>query len=100
LRLGPCFLPGFWFFASIVQFGESSAVSRDLHWAVTGEKFELALERWRLETGARRSLPVVLAHGLLVNSVFLNLDEEYLEPEIIQFINSRGQRWALGKFFK
>ncbi len=65
--------------------GESS-ITRELHWAVTGEKFELALERLRVGKKARRRSPVVLSHGFFVNSLFLNLEEshslaEYLAKE-------------------
>lgn len=44
---------------------------------MTDEKFELALERLRLGKKAQRRLPVVLSHGLFVNSLFLNLHEDY-----------------------
>lgn len=56
---------------------ETSFISRELHWAVTEEKFEIALERLRLGKKARRRIPVILAHGLLVNSRFMNLDEDH-----------------------
>lgn len=56
---------------------EVLSLSRDLHWAVTEEKFELALERLRWGKKARRRVPVVLIHGLLVNSSIWNLDEDY-----------------------
>lgn len=55
--------------------GEAPLISREVHWAVTAEKFELALERLRLGKKARRRFPVVLSHGLFVNNLFLNLDE-------------------------
>jgi len=56
---------------------EAPWISRELHWAVTREKFELALERLRLGKKARRQSPVVLSHGFFVNSLFLNLDEDH-----------------------
>ena len=56
---------------------QTSAISRELHWAITEEKFELALERLRSEKTARSRIPVVLSHGLLVSSLFLNLDDEH-----------------------
>lgn len=56
---------------------QDSGVFRELHWAVTDEKFELALERLRGGTKAQQRIPVVLSHGLFVNSRFLNLDEDY-----------------------
>lgn len=56
---------------------EAPWISRELHWAVTDEKFELALERLRLGKKAKRRYPVVLSHGLFVNSLFFNLDEDH-----------------------
>jgi len=53
------------------------SLSRELHWAVTEEKFELALERLRWEKKARRRLPVVLSHGLLTGSLIWNLDQDH-----------------------
>lgn len=68
-------LPIFFFFlfASGILAAESPPVSRELHWAVTGEKFELALERLRTGTRPRYPAPVLLCHGLLVNSSIFNL---------------------------
>ena len=43
---------------------------------MTGEKFELALERLHTPRG-RRGLSVILSHGFFVNSLFLNLDEDH-----------------------
>lgn len=57
--------------------GEALSISRELHWAVTPEKFELALERLRSSPKPRRRMPVVLCHGFFVNNFFLNLDEEH-----------------------
>jgi len=57
--------------------GEVVFVSREVHWAVTAEKFELALERLRLGKKARYRVPVVLSHGFFLNNLFLNLDEEH-----------------------
>lgn len=56
--------------------GEVPEITRELHWAVTGEKFELALERLRPVKKPRRRFPVILSHGLFVNSLFLNFDED------------------------
>lgn len=56
--------------------GEAPSISREVHWAVTPQKFELAMERLRLNKPSRR-IPVVLAHGFFVNQAFLNLDEEH-----------------------
>ncbi|MFQ5903023.1 MAG: alpha/beta fold hydrolase [Candidatus Binatia bacterium] len=44
---------------------------------MTDEKFELALVRLRIGKKARRQSPVILSHGLFVNSRFLNLDEDH-----------------------
>jgi poly(3-hydroxyalkanoate) synthetase len=55
---------------------ERPPVVRELQWAVTPEKFELALERLRTPSRAGRRFPVILTHGLFVGSFFLNLDEE------------------------
>jgi polyhydroxyalkanoate synthase len=57
--------------------GEAPFVSREAHWAVTTEKFELALERLRFGKAARYRVPVILSHGFFVNNLFLNLDEEH-----------------------
>ncbi|MBI4525738.1 MAG: alpha/beta fold hydrolase [Deltaproteobacteria bacterium] len=57
--------------------GETPRVVRDLHWAVTEEKFELAMERLRSEKQDAQSPAVILSHGLFVNSRFLNLDGEH-----------------------
>ena len=56
---------------------EDQFISRERHWAVTEEKFELALVRLRIGKKAKRRSPVVLSHGLFVNSLFLNLDEDH-----------------------
>ena len=47
-------------------------VSSERQWVVTGEKFELSLKRFRLYKREPRPLPVILIHGLLVNSTFLD----------------------------
>ncbi|MFQ5849157.1 MAG: alpha/beta fold hydrolase [Candidatus Binatia bacterium] len=62
---------------------EAPFVSRKLHWAVTEEKFELAFERLRLGKKARRRIPVILSHGVLVNSRFLNLDSSHSLAEYL-----------------
>ena len=43
---------------------------------MTGEKFELALERL-YTTKSRQAGSVILSHGFFVNSLFLNLDEDH-----------------------
>jgi alpha-beta hydrolase superfamily lysophospholipase len=66
---------------------EALSISRDLHWAVTGEKFELAMERLRPEKAAPNRAAVILSHGLFVNSLFLNLDEHY---SLARYLASEG----------
>ncbi|MGH7831921.1 MAG: alpha/beta fold hydrolase, partial [Candidatus Binatia bacterium] len=53
------------------------SISRELHWAVTGERFELALERLRRGKRPQHQTPIILGHGLVVNSLFMNLTEEH-----------------------
>lgn len=84
INLGPISLKTFFIFLLISVFlpvpvvlaGEAVAVYREQHWAVTEEKFELALERLRVGKKTRIQSPIVLVHGLFVNSLFFNLDEE------------------------
>ena len=54
---------------------ESPFLLEKIHWAVTEQKFELAMERIRLKEPRQRT-PVVLSHGFLVNSRFMNLTDE------------------------
>lgn len=63
--------------ARSVEAGESPNFKRERHWAVTSEKFELFMERLRLEAGGRGGFPVVLSHGFFVNSAILNFGEEH-----------------------
>ena len=56
--------------------GAVPALSRELHWAVTEEKFELALERLYPERRSGRRAAVVLVHGIFVNSRIFNLDDD------------------------
>lgn len=83
VRVSPLFLRLFFGLLSLPLFhipgafsGESPFISRDVHWAVTREKFELAMERLRLGKKASRRVPVVLSHGFFVNNLLLNLDED------------------------
>ena len=69
---------GEWFLlVSSVWPGEAPPISGEVHWAVTPEKFELALERIRQSPRVTRRMPVILSHGFFVNNLFLNLDEEH-----------------------
>ena len=47
-------------------------VTSKRHWAVTDTKFELSFKRYRLNKNVRHPQPVILIHGLLVNSGFLD----------------------------
>ncbi len=42
------------------------------HWAVTDTKFEISAKRFRLNKNLRHPRPVILIHGLLVDSRFLD----------------------------
>jgi poly(3-hydroxyalkanoate) synthetase len=63
--------------ASVSSAVGSKDISREQHWVVTEERFELAVERFRLAGKYRDQPPVILSHGIFVNSHFLNLTEEY-----------------------
>ena len=80
--LFPLFFP-----LPVVSPGEAPAISRELHWAVTGEKFELALERLYAEKRPRHRSPVVLIHGIFVNSRLFNLDED---QSLARYLASEG----------
>jgi pimeloyl-ACP methyl ester carboxylesterase len=71
------FVSLFFFSAARAFCGETPYVARENHWAVTTEKFELALERLRLAKGVRYRVPVVLSHGFFVNNHFLNFEDEH-----------------------
>lgn len=81
------FLSPFLFSTPVAISREALSISRELHWAVTGEKFELAMERLRPEKASTRRSAVVLSHGLFVNSLFLNLDEHY---SLARYLASEG----------
>ncbi|MBI2985985.1 MAG: alpha/beta fold hydrolase [Deltaproteobacteria bacterium] len=81
------FLFPLFFSLPAVSPGEAPAISRELHWAVTGEKFELALERLYAEKRPRHRSPVVLIHGIFVNSRLFNLDED---QSLARYLASEG----------
>ena len=59
---------------------------------MTGEKFELALERL-YTTRSRQSVSVILSHGFFVNSLFLNLNED---NSLAQYLAQEGfEVWNL-----
>jgi poly(3-hydroxyalkanoate) synthetase len=69
------------FLASLLSFssaytGQEPSLTQERHWVVTPEKFELAVDRMRTTKETKPGPPVILSHGLLVNSAFLNLDED------------------------
>ena len=51
-------------------------VASERHWAVTAAKFEISLKRFRLKKTPPRPRPVLLMHGLLVNSRFLDFSAD------------------------
>jgi len=73
-------------FLSNAWCADAPFVTRKLHWAVTEKKFELAMERFRLKNPRQRT-PVVLSHGFLVNSRFLNLTRKY---SLAQYLAEEG----------
>lgn len=66
----------FCFFASSLIAADVPSLTRELHWAVTSEKFELALERLRVGKKSRYPTPVLLCHGVFVNSSLFNFGED------------------------
>jgi poly(3-hydroxyalkanoate) synthetase len=72
----PIFSLLFFFVASSVIAQGAPLLSKEPHWAVTAEKFELALDRLHMGKKGRRPTPVILCHGLFVNSLLFNLPEE------------------------
>lgn len=65
----------------------TSFVSRERHWAVTEKKFEIALQRFRLNEGAQHPAPVILIPGLLVNSHFLDMGHD---QSLAQYLAEAG----------
>ncbi len=65
---------------------ETPFISEKYHWAVTKEKFELAMQRLRLKKTRRRT-PVILSHGFLVNSRFLNMT---MEQSLARYLAEEG----------
>lgn len=63
-----CLLPGPGRGASL----DDAYVTSERHWAVTGARFELTAMRFRLNRNVRHPKPVILIHGLLVDSRFLD----------------------------
>ncbi len=63
-----CLLPGPVAAASL----DDEFVASERHWAVTDTKFELSAKRFRLNKNVRHPRPVILIHGLLVDSRFLD----------------------------
>ena len=63
-----CLLPGPVGAASL----DDEYVKSKRHWAVTETKFELTAKRFHLSKNVRHPRPVILIHGLLVDSRFLD----------------------------
>ncbi|MDE0031892.1 MAG: alpha/beta fold hydrolase [Deltaproteobacteria bacterium] len=63
-----CLLPGAVAAASL----DDEFVTWKRHWAVTEKKFEISAKRFRLNKNLRHPRPVILIHGLLVDSRFLD----------------------------
>ncbi len=59
-------------------------VTSKRHWAVTGTKFEISLKRFRLNKNVRHPRPVILIHGLLVSSDFLDFGRASLAEYLAQ----------------
>lgn len=51
-------------------------VASERHWAVTETKFEISFKRFRFRKATPRPRPVILMHGLLVNSRFLDFSAD------------------------
>lgn len=69
-----CVLPGSVEAASL----DDEYVTWERHWAVTDKKFEISLKRHRLNKNVRYPRPVILIHGLLVDSRFLDFGRDGL----------------------
>ena len=82
-----CLLIALFSLDRVVFADEVQAISREMHWAVTNEKFELALVRLRTGKKPRRRFPVILSHGLFVNSLFFDLDED---QSLARFLAKEG----------
>lgn len=65
---------------------EPTFLLQEDHWAVTAEKFELHMNRLRLKKSRWRT-PVVLCHGFLVNSRFLDLTDD---TSLARFLARQG----------
>ena len=71
-----CLLPGPVKAASL----DDEYVTWKRHWAVTDKKFEISFKRHRLNKNVRYPRPVILIHGLLVDSRFLDFGRDGLAP--------------------
>lgn len=71
--------------ATVASSREYVSLIRERHWAVTPEKFELAMERIRPEKRSRKA--VILSHGFFVGGTFLNLDEDH---SLAQYLAREG----------
>ena len=59
-------------------------VTSERHWAVTDKKFEISAKRFRLNKNLRYPRPVILIHGLLVDSRFLDFGSASLAAHLAE----------------
>lgn len=75
-----CLPPG----AAVAASLDDEFVTSKRHWAVTEKKFEISLKRYRLNKNVRHPRPVILIHGLLVDSRFLDFGGASLAKHLAQ----------------
>jgi len=63
---------------------DDAYVTSERHWAVTGKKFEISAKRFRLNKNLRHPRPVILIHGLLVDSRFLDFGRASLATHLAE----------------
>ena len=63
---------------------DDAYVTSKRHWAVTEKKFEISAKRFRLNKNLRRARPVILIHGLLVDSRFLDFGRASLATHLAE----------------
>ena len=61
-------------------------VTWERHWAVTDKRFEISAKRFRLSRNVRHPRPVILIHGLLVDSRFL----EFGRASLAEYLAEAG----------
>ena len=63
---------------------DDAYVTSERHWAVTGKKFEISAKRFRLNKNLRHPRPVILIHGMLVDSRFLDFGRASLTAHLAE----------------